>query len=102
MKYPVIVTHLSTITTEYNLNFLKLFNLNYSIKVGERILIEIKSLANFPNAHPLYKKTNKKIYRKLLINEIIHIIFTVSNNKVIVLYVTDARKGSDEYYSFLT
>ena len=101
MRYTVTVTSLATITTEYNLNFLKLFNSEYSVKVANNILSEIKSLSNFPHSYPLYKRINKNIYRKFLINNIFHVIFTISNNKVFVLYTTDARKEADEYYSFL-
>ena len=92
MIYKVNITNLSTITTEHNLNFLKIFNSKYT---------ETRSLALFPHSHPIYKKTPSNIYRKLLINKFFHIIYTILNNEVVVLYTTDARKKSDEYYYYL-
>ncbi len=102
MIYKVNLTNLSTITTEYNLNFLKIFNSKYAEKVGNKIIAEAKSLSLFPHSHPIYKKTKLNVYRKLLISEFFHIIYTIFNNEVVVLYTTDARKESDEYYYYLT
>ncbi|MBR6689632.1 MAG: hypothetical protein IKL68_06425 [Clostridia bacterium] len=101
MTYRVNITNLSTITTEYNLNFLKIFNPNYAEKVGTKIISETRTLSLFPHSHPIYKKTNSYVYRKLLINDFFHIIYTVFNNEVVVLYTTDARKEFDEYYYYL-
>lgn len=101
MIYKVNITNLSTITTEHNLNFLKIFNSKYAEKVGNRIITETRALAFFPHSHPIYKKTPSNIYRKLLINEFFHIIYTILNNEVVILYTTDARKESDEYYYYL-
>lgn len=41
MIYKVNITNLSTITTEHNLNFLKIFNSKYAEKVGNRILSKL-------------------------------------------------------------
>ena len=101
MKYNIILTDLATITSEYNLMFLHAFNPKYSLKMKNSIMQSIKSLTNFPNSHSIYKKINNKIYRKLLVNNIYHIIFTVKQNNVFVFYVNDARRNIDTYYNSL-
>lgn len=99
--YNIIISELATITTEIFLDFIKAFDHNYSLKIAENINKQIKNLNIFPHSHPIYKKTDKNIYRKLLINDVIHVIFTVADSNTIVLYVTDARKSADEYYTYL-
>ena len=101
MKYNVIITDLATITSEYNLIFLRNFNPSYSLKIKKCITENIRSLTTFPHSHAIYKNINNCIYRKLIINNLYHIIFTVKENCVFVFYVNDARRAYDVYLPYL-
>lgn len=101
MKYKIVFTKLARITNEYNLSFLNKFSHSYASKMRYYIIQNIEALKSFPNAFSIYIKNQDHIFRKLTINHLYHIIYTVSNNKVIILYITDARKASDNYLSYL-
>ncbi len=102
MKYNVETTKLAHITNEYNLMFLYAFNPIFSLKMRKHIIDAIDSLSIFPNSHTIYKQAINKTYRKLIVNDLYHIIYFVSKNTVRILYVIDARKEFDEYYYYLT
>ena len=101
MIYNIKHTKLAHITNEYNLMFLYSFNPHFSFKMRKYIINSIETLSHFPNSHPIYKHTKHRVYRKLIIHNLYHIIYFISKNTVVVLYTTDARKEADEYYSFL-
>jgi len=101
LKYNIIITDLATISSEYNLMFLRNFNPSYSLKMEKCITENIRSLSTFPNSHSIYKIINNCVYRKLIINNLYHIIFTVKQNSVFVFYINDARRASDIYLTYL-
>ena len=101
MKYTIETTKLAHVTNEYNLMFLYSFNPIFSLKMRKHIIDEIDSLSTFPHSHTIYKHSKRKTYRKLVVNDLYHIIYFVSKNTVRILYIIDARKEFDEYYYYL-
>lgn len=99
--YKIKFTNLALITNEYNLAFLNAFNPYYSSKMREYIIQGIDSLNFFPHSHSIYKIYNNRTFRKLIVNSLYHIIYVVEHSLVTILYVTDARKSTDEYFSYL-
>ena len=75
MKYNIVFSDLANITLEYNLAFIKSFNSNFALKIQKQIINAINDLVIFPNAYPIYQKIDDYIYRKVLVNNIYHIVF---------------------------
>ena len=100
-NFKVNITDLALMTLDKNILFLKNFNIEYSIKLREIIIKEIDKLVIFPHFHPIYKKTNKFIYRKLTVCKRYHIISTVIKNTIFIFYIIDGRQQFDKYFNLL-
>lgn len=73
-NYIIKISELALITLDENISFLESFNITYSIKMRKCIIQAIDNLVIFPHSHPIYKKTDKHVYRKLAVKKQYHII----------------------------
>lgn len=100
-NYTVKMSVLAQLTLYENIFFLSNFNFSYSQKVKQQIFKEIHNLIIFPHFHPIYKKTNNFIYRKLIVYKRYHIIYTVIHNTIFIFYMIDGRQQFDKYFNLL-
>lgn len=62
-NYEIVMSKQAYTTLKRNIRFLNKFSPPYSKKIESTIRNSINKLKTFPNSHPLFKKTNKNIYR---------------------------------------
>lgn len=100
-NYEVIMSRQALITLKRNIKFLRKFSIPYSKKIESRIDSSIKKLKTFPNIHPIFKKTNKNVYRKIIVEKRYLVVYTVKQQKVLVYYILDGRQAYDRYFKSL-
>lgn len=89
------------ITFKRNIKFLRNFSIPYSKKIETRIDSSIKNLKSFPNIHPIFKKTNKNVYRKIIVEKPYLVVYTLKQQKVLVYYILDGRQAYNKYFKSL-
>ena len=100
-NYEVIMSRQALITLKRNIKFLRKFSIPYSKKIESRIDSSIKKLKSFPNIHPIFKKTNKNVYRKIIVEKRYLVVYTVKQQKVLVYYILDGRQAYYKYFKSL-
>lgn len=100
-NYEVIVSRQAIITFKRNIKFLRKFSIPYSKKIESKIDSSIKNLKSFPNIHPIFKKTNKNVYRKIIVERRYLVVYTVKHQKVLIYYILDGRQAYDKYFKSL-
>ena len=100
-NYEVIINRHAYITLKRNIKFLRKFSISYSQKIEAMIDNSIINLKYFPDIHPIFKKTNKNIYRKIIIEKRYLIVYTVKHQKVLVYYILDGRQSYYNYFKSL-
>lgn len=100
-NYEVIMSRQALITFKSNIKFLRKFSIPYSKKIESKIDSSIKKLKSFPNIHPIFKKTNKNVYRKIIIEKRYLVVYTVKQQKVLVYYILDGRQAYNKYFKSL-
>lgn len=100
-EYSIIMIRESHSTLKDCMLFLSNFSIPYSIKIHYIILNSIKSLKYFPNINPIFKKTSKNLYRKLIVINRYLVIYTVKQNTVLSYYILDGRRHLDNYFNLL-
>lgn len=97
----IIMNRLAHKTLKQNLRFIKKFSIPYSLKVESIIYKSILTLKYSPNSNPIYKKTHHILYRKLIVLNRYHVIYSFIQNTVYIFYITDARRSEDKYFNSL-
>ena len=100
-NYIVKISELALTTLDENIIFLRRFNVNYSVKLREKIIKEIDDLVIFPHSNPIYKITNNYTYRKKIVNNRYNIVYTIDKNIIYVFYVLDGRQTYDRHFKSL-
>lgn len=100
-NYVVKIRKLALTTLDENIIFLRKFDVNYSLKLREKIIKEIDDLVIFPHSNPIYKRTNHHTYRKKIVNNKYNIVYTVDKNIIYVFYILDGRQAYDKYFKSL-
>lgn len=93
LKYKIVLQKEAWHSINQLINFLSIYNINYSQKVLKNILKSIKSLEYFPNRNP-YLIFNKK-YRKMLFLKKYLIIYSVDDiqNIIYIKYVFNTKQN---------
>ena len=68
-KYNIKISKAALKTLDQNILFLRKFDINYSIKVREKIIKSIDKFMLFPYYYSIYKKSNKYFYSNIKINK---------------------------------
>lgn len=100
-NYIVKISRLALTTLNENILFLKKFDVNYSIKLRERIIKGVDDLVIFSHSNPIYRKTNYYIYRKKIVNNRYIIVYTINKNIIYVFYILDGKPAYDRYLKSL-
>lgn len=100
-NYIVKISRLALTTLNENILFLKKLDVNYSIKLRERIIKEIDNLVIFPHSNPICRKTNYYIYRKKIVNNRYIIVYTIDKNIIYVFYILGGKQAYDRYLKSL-
>lgn len=100
-NYEIVISKQSSITLKKIIKFLRKFSVPYSQRIQLKIDSSIKSLKFFPNIHPIFIKTDKNIYRKIIVEKRYLIVYTVKQRKVLIYYILDGRQAYDKYLKSL-
>lgn len=79
-NYIIKISAKAYLTLYENIFFLLSFSIPYAQKVKKQMLKEINNLTTFPNINPIFKKTYKNLYRKLIVNNRYLVIYTVKKD----------------------
>lgn len=75
---------------------------SYAVKLSNTIRNKFHLIQMFPYLNPILRMPNDdNIYRKVIVDKKYHLIYTIKNKTISILYFSDGRQDPDTYFKSL-
>ena len=98
-KYKILFTQTFKDMFKYQFNQYYSYSPTYALNIKKKLFQAISTLETFPHATPSVKfKRKQETYRKIVIKKRFLIIYKILDNTIYLLYFTDGRQDSKNYF----